>query len=187
MKQGRGCVQQCLPGRFPAHQASNFPKPVLGDSAAVGSLRPGFDSWKGTHKPECAESSSRNRQHCLKCHTVGRCSLCQAGAAPVAAVALQGTTPWDGGAAGAVWGEQSQLHPQGGAGLSSSRGWEMPGRAGAAPTWPLGASRAGLVCSVVQRREITCGSGMLCRKDTAGLSLGQQRWQEPGAGAEQNP
>lgn len=82
-----------------------------------------------------------------------------------------------GSAAGAVWGEQSQLDPWGwvGAGcwqqgdLIPALGDAWPGRR-SSPLGP-GAQEGWAAGSMVQRREITCG--MLCIKDTAGFKLGQ--------------
>lgn len=140
-QQGRDCVQERLPRHFAAHQGSNFRKPILSNCAGAGSLRPGFASWKGTLKSQCAKSSSRNSQQCLKCRgTVARRSLCRAGAVPMAAPAA---IPRPSGAAGyhslgaaarAVWGEQSQLDPWGRAGAGCCQQGDLTPMLGDA--WP---------------------------------------------------
>lgn len=152
-QQGRDCVQQCLLGPFPAHQRSDFREPIVSHCAGAGSLRPGFASWKGTHRSECAKSSSRNSQHCLKRGSTATlwadapyarqgAIACPSGAAGHHSL---------GAAAGAVWGEQSQLDLWGWAGVaaanrvtSSQLGDAWPGRR-SSPGYPEGWAAAVVV------------------------------------------
>lgn len=148
-----------MPRHFPAHQGNNFRKRILSNCASASSLRSGFASWKGTLKSECAKSSSRNSQHCLKC--CGTAALWTD-----APCARQEQSPWQlpwqlpgaiscpssaaghhslGAAARAVWGEQSQLDLWGWAGagccqqgdLTPALGDAWPGRR-SSPEYPGG-------------------------------------------------
>lgn len=140
-QQGRDCVQQCLPGPFPAHQRSSFREPIVSQCVGAGSLRPGFASWKGTHRSECAKSSSRNSQHCLKRSSTATLWADAPYARQGAIASPSGAAGHHslGAAAGAVWGEQSQLDLWGWAGVAaasrvtSPQRWLMPGWAGGAP------------------------------------------------------
>lgn len=94
---------------------------------------------------------------------------------------LEGTTPWDllpeqFGVSRVSWIRGDGLELAAGSRVTSSQRWVMPGRAGGAHPSALVPRRAGLLvrwCLMVQRREIPCGCGMLCIKDTAGFKLGQ--------------
>lgn len=131
-----------------------------------------------------------------------RCSLCKAGAAPITApitapIAVPIAVPieavprpsaagghhsfWDllpeqFGVSRVSWIRGDGLELAADSRVTSSQRWVMPGQAGGAHAVPLVPRRAGLLvrwCFMVQRREITCGCGVLCMKDTAGFKLGQ--------------
>lgn len=178
---------------FPAHQGSNFRKPILNNCVCAQSLRPDFASWKGTLRCECAKSSSRNSQQCLKCRgTVARGSLCKAGAVPMAApMAAPAAIPRPSSAAGhhslgaaarAVWGEQSQLDPWGRAGAGCCQQGDITPVLGDHPAGqeelPWVPRRAGFAAGFV----VFCGAKEGSQLWQWGAPHGGHSWVQSGSG-----